>query len=128
MDTFDFENLSLYQKSLDYIDLVYDLTSDFPSKELYGLSSQLQRAASSISLNMAEGFGESIPLALRYLRISRGSIRECVSCSTIAFRRGYISEIQNQESRKLLMDLAKMSYGYRKYLIGKRDKRLLSKK
>jgi len=100
METFDFEDMSLYQKSLDYIDLVYRFTTNFPSKESYGLSSQFQRAASSISLNLAEGFGESVPLALRYLRISRGSIRECVGCSTIAFRRGYISEEQNSESRK----------------------------
>jgi len=123
METFDFEDMSLYQKSLDYIDLVYRFTTNFPSKESYGLSSQFQRAASSISLNLAEGFGESIPLALRYLRISRGSIRECVGCSTIAFRRGYISEEQNSESRKLLMELAKMSYGYRKYL----EKKKISK-
>ena len=121
MEAFDFEDMSLYQKSLDYVDLVYEFTANFPSKEVYGLSSQFQRAASSISLNIAEGFGESIPLALRYLRITRGSIRECVGCSTIAFRRGYISKEQNFASRKLLMELAKMSYGYRKYLKSKKD-------
>jgi four helix bundle protein len=123
MESFDFEDMSLYKKSLDYVDLVYDLTANFPSKEIYGLSSQFQRAASSISLNIAEGYGESIPLALRYLRITRGSIRECVGCSTIAFRRGYISSDQNSLSRGMLMELAKMSYGYKKYLENKRNGR-----
>jgi len=121
MEAFDFENMSLYQKSLDYVDLVYELTDNFPSSEAYGLSSQFQRAASSVTLNIAEGFGESVPLALRYLRITRGSIRECVGCSTIAFRRGYISQEQNLASRKLLMELAKMSYGYKKYLEDKKN-------
>lgn len=57
-DSFDFESLELYKKSLDYIDFVYDVTNKFPKDELYGLTSQFRRAANSISLNVAEGYGE----------------------------------------------------------------------
>ncbi len=77
---FDFESLELYKKSLDFTDFVYDLIIRFPKEERFGLASQLNRAATSISLNIAEGYGESIPLSLRYLRIVRGSIRECLAC------------------------------------------------
>ena len=49
---FDFESLELYKKSLDYIDLVYDITKEFPKDELYGLTSQYRRAVNSISLNI----------------------------------------------------------------------------
>ncbi|WP_299217673.1 four helix bundle protein [uncultured Dokdonia sp.] len=49
--TFNFEKLSVYQKSLDFVDQVYLLVKDFPKEELYGLSSQYKRAALSISLN-----------------------------------------------------------------------------
>ena len=90
---FDFESLELYKKSLNYIDLVYEIIYKFPKEEQYGLTSQFRNAANSIALNIGEGYGESIPLALRYLRISRGSIRECLVCSTIAFRRKYIDKI-----------------------------------
>lgn len=81
MVEFDFEDLQLYQKSLIFIDFAYELTSKFPKDEMFGLTSQFRRAANSIALNIGEGFGESIALGLRYLRISRGSIRECVVCN-----------------------------------------------
>ena len=115
--SFDFESLELYKKSLAYVDFVYNITTEFPKDEMYGLISQFRRAANSISLNIGEGYGESIPLALRYLRISRGSIRECLVCSTIASRRNYIDKKVYLNSRN---KLAEISAGYRKYLILKK--------
>ncbi|WP_346854982.1 four helix bundle protein [uncultured Draconibacterium sp.] len=119
---FDFESLDLYKKSLDYIDFVYDLITLFPKDERFELSSQYKRAAISIALNVAEGYGESIPLAIKYLKTVRGSVRECLGCSTIAFRRNYISEKKYNESRALLTELSKMTAGYRKYLNNKLNK------
>lgn len=119
---FDFESLELYKKSLDYADFVYDLIIRFPKEERFELGSQFNRAATSISLNIAEGYGESIPLALRYLRIVRGSIRECLACSTIAFRRSYIDEQKYIESRTFLVEQSKMAAGYKKYLNRKLNK------
>ena len=51
MGSFDFENLNLYQKSLEFINLVYKQTNAFPKDEIYGLTSQYRRAANSIALN-----------------------------------------------------------------------------
>ncbi|WP_346859533.1 four helix bundle protein [uncultured Draconibacterium sp.] len=119
---FDFESLDLYKKSLDYIDFVYDLITLFPKDERFELSSQYKRAAISIALNVAEGYGESIPLAIKYLKTVRGSVRECLGCSTIAFRRNYINEKKYNESRALLTELSKMTAGYRKYLNNKLNK------
>jgi four helix bundle protein len=119
---FDFESLELYKKSLDYTDFVYNCTRHFPKEELFVLTSQYRNAANSISLNVGEGYGESIPLALRYLRINRGSIRECLVCSTIAFRRKYMNEMEYSESRERLVELSKLSAGYRKYLNSKLTK------
>ena len=120
--SFDFESLELYKKSLDYIDFVYELVAHFPDDERFELTSQMKRAAQSISLNIAEGYGETIPLALKYLRIVRGSIRECLTCSTIAFRRKFIDESSYSESRNLLTELSKLAAGYRNYLSKKLDK------
>lgn len=119
---FDFETLELYKKSLNYIDFIYDLITYLPQNEKYDLTSQIKRAAHSITLNIAEGYGESIPLALKYLKTVRGSIRECLACSTIAFRRKYIDESLYFESRKLLTELSKLATGYRNYLRKKLNK------
>ena len=69
--SFDFEGLSVYQKALDFIDEVYKQTESFPKKELYGLSSQFIRAACSISLNIAEGKGDSNAQFNRFLNIHK---------------------------------------------------------
>ena len=52
---FNFEELQVYQKSLDLVDVVYHMSREFPKDEIYGLTSQFRRAAVSISLNISEG-------------------------------------------------------------------------
>ena len=114
--SFDFESLELYKKSLDYIDFVYYITNSFPIEEQFGLSGQLKRAANSIALNIGEGYGESVLLGLRYMRIVRGSIRECLVYSTVGFRRNWITDEDYNLSRKKLTELSKLAAGYVKYL------------
>ena len=58
-DRFDFENLKVYQKSLAYVDFVYELTKKFPKEEIFSLANQFRRASVSICLNIAEGSGGS---------------------------------------------------------------------
>jgi four helix bundle protein len=113
---FDFENLDLYKKSLEMIRMVYNQTNNFPIEERFGLTNQYRRAANSVALNIGEGYGESILLSLKYLRISKGSIRECLVCAEIALQQNYINENQYKEMREILTDLSKMSSGYKKYL------------
>ncbi|HKI87966.1 MAG TPA: four helix bundle protein [Draconibacterium sp.] len=119
---FDFESLELYKKSLDFVDFVYLLITHFPENERFELTSQFKRAAVSITLNIAEGYGETVPLALKYLKTVRGSIRECLGCSTIAFRRKFMDQHVYFESRELLTELSKLAAGYRNYLNKKLNK------
>ena len=111
--------MKVYQKALDYIDFVYNLTDKFPKHEQYGLTSQFRRASQSIAQNIAEGYGETKPLFIRYSRISKGSIRECVVCTTIAFRRKYIIIDRNIESRERLAEISKMLAGLVSYVKSK---------
>lgn len=116
---FAFEDLKIYQKALDLTDCVYDLTSQFPKTEMYGLTSQFNRAAVSIALNTAEGSGDTDLQFNRFLQLADDSLRECVTCSTIAFRRSYITAEENQKVRVRLLELFKMIKSLQKYLKSK---------
>lgn len=118
---FNFEDLKVYQKALDFVDLVYLITSKFPAKEKYGLSSQFTRSAVSIALNTAEGSGDSDAQFHHYLQIAEGSVRECVTCATIAFRRDYITPEENLKARNILLELLKMIRSLQHYLKNKKS-------
>ena len=51
---FSFERLAVWQKAIEYADIVYKVTQDFPADERFGLTSQLRRSAVSVSANVAE--------------------------------------------------------------------------
>jgi four helix bundle protein len=107
-DTFNFEKLLVYQKALDYIDFVYSLTGKFPKDELFGLTSQFKRAASSIALNIGEGSGGTTAEFKNFIRISFRSLNECVVCTTIAKRRNFITEEEQEKSRLQLLEIVRM--------------------
>jgi four helix bundle protein len=72
-----YQELLVWQRGMEIAKLVYQLTSQFPKSEQYGLTSQLQRAAVSIPANIAEGHArDSTKEFLRYLSIVRGSLAE----------------------------------------------------
>ena len=116
---FDFEDLKVYQKALEFVDSIYKITKKFPKEELYSLTSQFIRASNSIALNIGEGYGETIPLFLRYAKIVKGSLRECVVCTTIAFHQSYILEAENNELRFKLAEISKMLSGLINYVKSK---------
>ena len=96
---FKFEKLIVWQKALDLSDVVNQLTKTFPKDELYVLTSQIKRAADSVSLNIAEGStGQTNPEFSRFLSYALRSNIEVVGCIFIAQRRGYI---QQQEFEKI---------------------------
>lgn len=73
-----FEQLIVWQKAHQFVLNAYRLTEGFPRKETYGLTSQLRRAAVSISANIAEGFKKrGRPDKVRFLNIAQGSLEEC---------------------------------------------------
>jgi len=113
---FNFEKLLVYQKALDYVDFVYELTDKFPKSEIFGMTSQFNRAACSIPLNIGEGSGGTTAEFKNFIRISFRSLNECVVCSTIAKRRKYITEKQNDKSRKQLLEITRMLSGLRNSL------------
>jgi four helix bundle protein len=72
-----FEDVILWQKAHKFVLSIYKMTSDFPTSEIYGITSQIRRSAVSIPANFAEGFQKkSNTDKLRYYNIAQGSINE----------------------------------------------------
>lgn len=90
---FKFEKLIVWQKAVDLSEIVHQMVKNFPKEELYVLSSQLRRAADSISLNIAEGStGQTNAEFNRFLSIALRSTIEVVACIYLAKRRKYLNE------------------------------------
>ena len=108
---FNFENLIVWQKSIDLCELIYKISKKFPSEEKFGLQSQIRRAAVSVGLNIAEGSGRTTKKDFRrFLHDSLGSLREVVSALHIALRLKYIASSSFIESYKLCTEISKMLY------------------
>jgi len=87
--------LQVWQEAMNFVEIVYRITSEFPDKERFGLSPQMQRAAVSVPSNIAEGAGRSGDKEfLRFLYIARGSLCEIETQFLIARRLGYITNME----------------------------------
>jgi four helix bundle protein len=90
---FNFEKLDVWQEAIQFADLVYELSADFPGEERFGLTNQMRRAAVSISSNIAEGSSRASRTDFaRFVEIATGSLFEVVSQTTIARRRKMIAQ------------------------------------
>ena len=115
--SFKFENLKIWQESLVLADAIDQLALSFPKHELYSLSSQIKRAADSVSLNIVEGStGLSNLEFKRFLVIANRSALEVVGCLFPAKRRNYITEERFTELYNQVEILVKMIQGLIKSL------------
>jgi len=91
--SYKFEQLEVWQLSIEYIDQIYSLVEELPKSEEYNLKSQIIRAATSISLNIAEGStGQSNLEQARFLGMAIRSLIETVACQHLIKRRAYIQD------------------------------------
>lgn len=88
-----YRDLRVWQDAMTLVELCYRLTSQFPRDELFGLTSQIRRAAASIPANIAEGHGrESTGSFVQSLRVSQGSLKELETHLLLAQRVGIVVE------------------------------------
>ncbi len=99
---YKFQRLQVYQLGLDYVDATYNLANKFPKSENLNLRSQLEKAATSVVLNIAEGStGQTDPEQARFLGFSLRSLLECVACLDVVERRKYVSADELSPTREL---------------------------
>jgi len=114
---FKFEKLDVWHKAVEYADLIYKFSREFPSEERFGLTRQLRNSAVSVSSNIAEGSSRSSDTDLaRFIEIAYGSLLESVSELHIAKRQQYLKTGAFKESYQKAENLAKMLSGFRRNL------------
>lgn len=107
--SFQFEKLEVYQKALDWVEVVESLCESLKGKASYSLIDQLSRSALSIPLNIAEGNGRWHKGEKRQLFwIARGSVFECVPIIQVLQRKGLITEVDYAGYYEQLDIIAKM--------------------
>ena len=109
MENFSFQRLETYRVSIDFVKDVYSVTNSFPESERYGLSSQVRRAAVSISSNIAEGVSRiSDKEKSHFIEISYGSLMEVLCQMEISKDIGYITEKKFEEIELKIKRLSKL--------------------
>lgn len=113
---FNFEQLDVYEKSMDFINQVYLITKNYPKEEMFGLTSQFRRAAVSISLNIAEGSARTKREFNRFVDMARGSVFECITILRISEKLNFVSHTKSNELRNKLVEISKMLSGLKRSL------------
>lgn len=108
MASFDHERLDVYQAAIDFVVLADDLAEQLPRGRGY-LADQLQRASTSIPLNIAEGAGEFSPAEkARFYRIARRSATECAAILDVCRKLALANEERHGAGRELLVRVVSM--------------------
>ncbi len=111
-----FTDLHSWQESHKLVLLIYNLTKEFPKDEVFGITSQMRRAAISITSNIAEGFGrQGYKEKVQFYYLSQGSLTELKNQIIAAKDIGYLGELDF----KKLVDQANISHQLLQGLIAK---------
>jgi four helix bundle protein len=109
------KDLDVWKRSMDLVEEIYKLTSNFPSSEIYGLTNQLRRASVSIPSNIAEGAARKGDKELLYfINVAIGSIAEIETQLLIAVRLEYMN--QDDTIFESAIEVRKLLLGFRNYL------------
>ena len=99
----------VWQKSIELVTKVYDISRKFPEDEKFGLTSQIRRCAVSIPSNIAEGYGRKSDGELaQFLRIAYGSSSELETQLEISYKLNYISQDVAKSLEEELTEIRKM--------------------
>ena len=104
-----YKDLIVWQKSMDLVTKVYQMTAALPASEQFGLISQMRRCAISVPSNIAEGYGRQATGEYRHhLCIGRASVLELETQVLLAQRLGYLAEGQSKSILEDIDDISKM--------------------
>jgi four helix bundle protein len=112
-----FKDLVVWQEAMNLVEMIYLQTKTFPKEEMYGLTSQIRRAAVSIPANIAEGNGRrSRKEYLRFLSVANGSIKELETHLLIAERLSFLPKEISEQIQAQLRSVGRLLTALRKSL------------
>lgn len=112
-----YENLKIWQEAIDLASLIYKTTNKFPKNELFGIISQIRRAAVSISANIAEGSGRGSKKDFcRFVDIAIGSLNETESLLAVSLKLEYVSREDFENLTEKIKNLGNLLGGFRRHL------------
>jgi four helix bundle protein len=118
MVMFNFKKLEVWQNAIDFADLVYNRTKQFPADGRFGLTNQMRRAAVSLSSNLAEGSSRiSQTDFARLIETATGSVFEIVSQAFVARQQGHLTDEHFHTFYSATDEIGRMLSGVRKSLI-----------
>ncbi|MBY8915000.1 four helix bundle protein [Nitratireductor sp. L1-7-SE] len=104
-----YRDLLIWKAAMDLATDCYRATGDFPKTEIYGLTSQIRRAAGSVPANIAEGHGRELTGAfIQFLRVAQGSLKELETHLMLASRLSLLEESRLQELLQAAEEIGKM--------------------
>ncbi|MBC9866603.1 MAG: four helix bundle protein [Opitutae bacterium] len=110
MPLFDYEKLNLYQESIVFVAWVDDLLESIPKS--IAAHNQLDRASTSVPLNIAEGNGKFTPAdRCKFFDIARGSALECSACLDVLVAKKKIEKSKADKGKALLVEIVSMLVG-----------------
>lgn len=114
------KDLDVWQKSIALITKIYKITGEFPKEEIYGITSQIRRAAVSVASNIAEGAARNHHKEfIQFLSIALGSLAELETQFEVCKNINYLQTHTFEEIDKEIQDIRQMIIGLMRYL---RDK------
>jgi four helix bundle protein len=117
-----YRDLFVWQKSMHLVFRIYEATQRFPKHELYGLVSQMRRAAVSIPSNVAEGKGRSSDRDFSlFLQHSRGSLHELETQILISEHLGYVTDEEAADLQKLTSEVGRLLMGLMSFAASARN-------
>ncbi|MCB1221519.1 MAG: four helix bundle protein [Planctomycetales bacterium] len=117
MDAVSYKDLIVWQLAMDFVAEIYRLTGSFPRDEMYGMTSQIRRAAVSIPANIAEGNGRASRRDYaHFVSIALASAREIETLLLISRGLGFISSGHAEELDSKLDEIARMLFSMHRKL------------
>jgi four helix bundle protein len=113
-----YKDLETWQVAMDFVERIYRSTTSFPMSELYGLTTQLRRAAVSIPSNVAEGYCRKslTKVYINHVSIALGSHGEIETCIEISWRLGFLSDEEKNALLALCDSVGRLLHGLHRSL------------
>ncbi len=117
-----YQDLEVWQLAVTLAEDCYRLTATFPRDEIYGMTSQIRRAAVSIPANIAEGYGrDQTGNFIQFLRVAQGSDRELETHLLLASRLGLVDRVALEEAQAKVVSVSEMLRALIRSLEHRRD-------